>query len=93
MKNIISIDAGSNHSAILDNIGVLYTFGNNRCGQLGVGSYRDEFEPIPNKRITENVVQVSCGLEHTLVLTVGGKVYAMGSNINGQLGIKNKYHA
>lgn len=32
------------------------------------------------------VVQVSCGLHHTVVLTLSGEVYAFGSNQFGQLG-------
>lgn len=35
---------------------------------------------------TSPVVQVSCGLHHTVVLTLSGEVYAFGSNQFGQLG-------
>ena len=37
-------------------------------------------------RIPDKVVETACGLEHTLVLTMKGEVYAMGSNRKGQLG-------
>lgn len=33
------------------------------------------------------VVQIACGLHHTVVLTQGGEVFTFGSNIYGQLGI------
>jgi len=33
---------------------------------------------------------VSCGIFHTLILTANGKVYSMGGNNFGQLGIGNK---
>lgn len=35
---------------------------------------------------TSPVVQVACGLHHTVVLTLSGEVYAFGSNQFGQLG-------
>ncbi|XP_076245488.1 MYC binding protein highwire [Calliopsis andreniformis] len=42
--------------------------------------------PIPND---SPVVQVSCGLHHTVVLLQNGEVYTFGSNIYGQLGVGN----
>ena len=39
-----------------------------------------------NMPSTSPVVQVSCGLHHTVVLTLSGEVYAFGSNQFGQLG-------
>lgn len=33
------------------------------------------------------VVQIACGLHHTVVLTQEGEVFTFGSNIYGQLGI------
>ncbi|XP_076385847.1 MYC binding protein highwire isoform X12 [Megachile rotundata] len=40
--------------------------------------------PIPSESA---VVQVSCGLHHTVVLLQNGEVYTFGSNIYGQLGV------
>ncbi|KAK9309341.1 hypothetical protein QLX08_000965 [Tetragonisca angustula] len=40
--------------------------------------------PIPSE---SPVVQVSCGLHHTVVLLQNGEVYTFGSNIYGQLGV------
>lgn len=42
--------------------------------------------PIPNDC---PVIQVSCGLHHTVVLLQNGEVYSFGSNIYGQLGVGN----
>ncbi|KAL0280278.1 UNVERIFIED_CONTAM: hypothetical protein PYX00_001618 [Menopon gallinae] len=36
---------------------------------------------------TSPVVQIACGLHHTVVLTQSGEVYTFGSNIYGQLGV------
>ncbi|XP_034942184.1 E3 ubiquitin-protein ligase MYCBP2-like [Chelonus insularis] len=40
--------------------------------------------PIPSN---SPVIQVSCGLHHTVVLLQNGEVYSFGSNIYGQLGV------
>lgn len=42
---IMQIDCGADHSAVVDNSGRVYTFGCNKFGQLGVGSFNDEFSP------------------------------------------------
>lgn len=34
------------------------------------------------------IKKVSCGIEHTGLLSVSGKGYMMGSNAEGQLGLK-----
>lgn len=39
--------------------------------------------------ITEEIVSVSCGHRHTLVLTDHGTVYGMGSNRKYELGLMN----
>ncbi len=36
---------------------------------------------------TINIVKISCGFEHTLLLSEMGNVYGLGSNIKGQLGL------
>ena len=36
---------------------------------------------------TRFVVQIACGLKHTLALTNNGEIYAWGSNEEGQLGL------
>jgi alpha-tubulin suppressor-like RCC1 family protein len=49
-------------------------------------SYSDELQPFYISKIPEKVHEIACGEEHTLVLTRTGEVFAMGSNIRGQLG-------
>jgi alpha-tubulin suppressor-like RCC1 family protein len=83
IHNVINIDCGSDHSALVDGNGRLYTFGKNRNGQLGLGHFADEFFPQVVSRMVEQIGQVACGTDHTLLLTVTGLVYAMGSNAYG----------
>ena len=45
---------------------------------------RNEPVPIPN---LNNIIQISAGSDHSLVLNDGGKVYSFGGGYNGQLGL------
>jgi alpha-tubulin suppressor-like RCC1 family protein len=78
--------SGSHHSAFLDDIGRLFVCGYNEHGQLGLGDNTNERKPYYVTRIQDQVQEVACGSDHTLVLTRKGEVYAMGSNLKGQLG-------
>lgn len=83
---IMSLSCGADHSALVDRQGRLFTFGNNKHGQLGLGGYQDEYMPSLVTRIPDHVSQVACGNDHTLVLTTNGIVFSFGSNLHGQLG-------
>jgi len=48
------------------------------------GVYED---PIPYQMFDLDVVAVSCGRLHVIVLTFDGKIYAWGNNQQGQLGL------
>lgn len=57
------------------------------------GSERDttpRVAPLPPQRVilpsTSSVVQIACGLHHTVCLTQTGEVFTFGSNQYGQLG-------
>ena len=75
------------HSAFIDDIGRLFMCGNGKHGQLGNGSLSSETTPYYINRIPDKAVEVACGLNHSIVLTSKGEIYAMGTNMNGELGI------
>jgi alpha-tubulin suppressor-like RCC1 family protein len=89
--------SGPNHAVAITEEGVLYVWGNNDMGQLGLGTVRAEdtetrFKPTLLELLNPNglklkVMDVAVGLEHTLALVNGGRVYAWGSNRYGQLGL------
>ncbi|XP_012285925.1 E3 ubiquitin-protein ligase MYCBP2 [Orussus abietinus] len=70
---------------------------NNILGEEGVGGSDAErgdaarVVSIPPARVPvpsdSPVVQISCGLHHTVILLQNGEVYTFGSNIYGQLGV------
>lgn len=61
----------------------LYCWGDNQCGQLGLGSINKKYEDTPRhlKCMTGlAVAQIACGDSHSFVLTVSGALYGWGRN-------------
>ena len=92
------IATGGGHAVALTNQGVLFSWGHNHRGQVGVGSSsKSVLEPtlIPWKS-TEKLVDMSCGDDFTLLLvkegshnderTLGDFLYGWGACDRGQLG-------
>ena len=71
----------------------IYSFGKGDLGQLGNGKQEDCYEPkkcdFKNLNVNDIIKDISCGSEHSILLTEKGKVYVCGNNYNGQLGIGN----
>lgn len=88
--NIRSIRCGSYHNIALVNSdsNVLYVWGSNSFGQLGVRHTRNT--KLPQKLVFDKpIVSVSCGEHHTVALTLEGTMYVWGKNVSGQLGLGN----
>ena len=68
--------------------GKVFAAGHNRSGQLGVDPavVPLALSPIAIDSLHDEFVAISCGHEHTLALSVGGEVWAMGNNECSQLG-------
>ena len=69
----------------LDNI--VYCWGKNTDGQLGVGNTDDVYLPYKSLTCPDDVVDIKCGSEHTLLLTSNRYVYSCGTN---QFGIRQR---
>nr|QBK91649.1 MAG: regulator of chromosome condensation protein [Pithovirus LCPAC302] len=65
----------------------LYMFGNNDDGQLGTGNNQDRSTPT---NVMNNIRYVSCGGDHTGVITTDNRLFMFGYNGFGQLGIGDK---
>ncbi|XP_032598724.1 probable E3 ubiquitin-protein ligase HERC4 isoform X1 [Drosophila grimshawi] len=87
---ITQIACGSRHSMALTEWGQVLSWGDNECGQLGHASDQDVVQLPKTVRalVSKTVVQIACGNNHSLALTCCGELYAWGSNIYGQLGVK-----
>ncbi len=86
-----SLGAGGGHySMLLSDKGTVFVMGVNSNGYVGIGSTTNPIlDPTPMDRSNmagEKVVQISTSGSHTLLLTASNKVYAVGSNANGQFG-------
>ncbi|MDY0177559.1 MAG: FG-GAP-like repeat-containing protein, partial [Lentisphaeria bacterium] len=73
----------------LDFQGRVWSWGNNRFGQLGQGTYENNdileaqmLPPFPSP-----VIAIACGYRHALALCENGQVYAWGDNRQGQVGM------
>ncbi len=67
--------------------GKVYCWAFNYWGYLGIGSQDENYnKPILNQYLNnEFVIDISCGANHSLVLTNCGEVYAWGGNGWGQI--------
>lgn len=101
ISDAVAIACGGDHTAILLRNGQVITFGKNDEGQLGRETPPVEYERRygqdkpkigsfdPNPAPTMNIVsgfQISCGLNHTVVVLADGRVASFGANNEGQLG-------
>lgn len=93
-KKVVCIACGQASSMAVTDAGDVYGWGYNGVGQLGVGNYVNQVNPIKVPGLTRvRIVKVVCGHTHTLALTDEGAVYVWGGNSYGQLGIGNKTNA
>lgn len=87
---VAQVAAGGAHSFALSLSGTSFGWGNNSAGQLALsGDNVPVQSPKPRsigalKKL--GVIYISCGAEHTAVLTQDGKVFTFGDNSFGQLG-------
>ena len=88
-KWIVSVSCGGSHTAIITDEQNLYTFGGNYGGQLGLGhsGWNNRVIRPTLVEFDKNVVSVSCGKDHTAIITDDGKLYTFGSNDRSQLGL------
>jgi alpha-tubulin suppressor-like RCC1 family protein len=94
--DITAFGGGENHTLALQANGTVVAVGYNEYGQLGDGTTtttgcRCKTTPVvvrnsANTADLQNITAVSGGVNHSLALDKDGKVWAWGSNIQGQLG-------
>ena len=67
----------------------IYVWGSDTHGQLGVSeySYSNNYCSPRLLKYPINIKSISCGFEHSLLLSETGMLYTMGSNNQGQLGL------
>jgi alpha-tubulin suppressor-like RCC1 family protein len=87
---LLQVSCGATHTVALTKSGKVVTWGGNRWGQLGDGQLTSSTSMIiPMQLHHRPVVSITCGENHSLVMTSGGNVYAWGDNSFGQLGLSD----
>ncbi|NWT80680.1 HERC5 ligase, partial [Lanius ludovicianus] len=84
---LAQIAAGGAHSITVSLSGAVYSWGKNSFGQLGLGDMKDRDCPSYVGALEHwKTVFISCGADHTAVLSKEGLVCTFGAGGSGQLG-------
>ncbi|NXB46765.1 HERC5 ligase, partial [Leucopsar rothschildi] len=84
---LAQIAAGGAHSITVSLSGAVYSWGKNSFGQLGLGDTKDRDRPTYVGALEHwKTVFISCGADHTAVLSKEGLVCTFGAGGSGQLG-------
>ena len=86
----VTVTAGDSSAYVIGSNGALYDWGNNKSGQLGIGSTRSSTVPV-KVPLPAGFTPVAIAAGESAAYAVGsdGSVYAWGSNARGQLGNKS----
>jgi alpha-tubulin suppressor-like RCC1 family protein/fibronectin type 3 domain-containing protein len=84
-KQIVKISTKAYHNLALCSDGTVWSWGDNREGQLGIGTIENQTLPVQVPGISE-IVDISAGLNHSVAVAADGTVWSWGSNKYGQLG-------
>jgi alpha-tubulin suppressor-like RCC1 family protein len=94
---IMDVVLGENHTMFLTHQGRVFTFGDNRYGQLGDGTNQDRFVPIEITQSfllnqDETITKLFSGWGHSAAISSKNKVFTWGRNDSGQLGNDSNTH-
>jgi alpha-tubulin suppressor-like RCC1 family protein len=96
LTDIMAVAAGDGHSIAVRRDGLVWAWGANDQGQLGIGSNRDQRFPMLVRGtdnlgpLLQGIVEVTAGYDHSVALTSDGRVVSWGGNGTGQLGIGSR---
>ena len=85
LPQINMISCGLNFTVCVDFEGFIWSFGENNCGQLGTGNTTSFNVPQKLEVNIPPVHSISCGSEHTLIITNEDNLLSWGRNEFGQL--------
>ena len=92
---VVQISCGGMHTAAVDVDGNIWCWGRADNGQTGTANWIYSYfpgivKPCKVKGFSRNARRVSCGAFHTMILTTDGKVFSMGREDYGMLGIGSR---
>jgi len=81
-EQVCQIACGAEYTLFLKKNGEILACGNNEQGQLGIGDYKNQNNPVLVMK-DEKIKQICCGGNHSLVLKKNGEVWGWGGNRYG----------
>ena len=87
---IKQIACGYYHTCIITVEEMVYTFGRNDYGQLGLGIRTIRGSSQVTLLDDYSIIDITCGCYHSVAMSRTGKVFTFGRNNHGQLGLGNK---
>jgi alpha-tubulin suppressor-like RCC1 family protein len=85
-NEVVQLTSGDFHTCVLTATGGVKCWGKNTGGLLGDGSTILKNKPVDVVGLSNGVIQLSAGNEHTCALTTIGGVKCWGNNVSGELG-------
>uniref|UniRef100_A0A8C7AYF3 Alsin n=1 Tax=Neovison vison TaxID=452646 RepID=A0A8C7AYF3_NEOVI len=90
---VVTVASGSFHSGAVTESGIVYMWGENSAGQCAVANQQYVPEPNPvsisdsetSSLVAVRILQLACGEEHTLALSISREIWAWGTGC--QLGL------
>ena len=88
------VAGGQDHSLAIANNGQLYSWGDNCCGQLGIGPLPAQLAPVPVRApaAVSGWRKAAAGALYSVAIDNTGRLYAWGNNWVGQLGIGSTFY-
>ena len=86
---MIACACGYAHTITLSDDGIVYSFGKNELGALGLGHDDNVSLPTPIPNLPK-INRISCGMAFTVCVDDEGFIWSFGENNHGQLGTGNK---
>ena len=87
-SNVVTAALGDDYTLFIKADGTLWGTGDNNFGNLGIGNVTAGFYYTNNPvEVTNNVVAVAAGNDHSLFVKADGTLWAMGANGSGELGL------
>jgi alpha-tubulin suppressor-like RCC1 family protein len=88
----VDFSCGKFHSLALTDEGLVYAWGNNTFGQLGLGKFSKKTNKPVQILLSDKIKQISCGENHSILLSFDGCIYCFGSNFCGEIGNGSRKH-
>eukprot|EP01083_Nonionella_stella_P216545 778236_1 len=79
-SKVNKIASGNNHVAVITETCKLFLWGANEKGQLGDGTQKVRYKAKQLTIKNELIKDISCGSNHSVIITKGRKVYVCGCN-------------